>query len=162
MCDFFDEDGHLTPHALKATAAMHPLDELTRLEISEHLSFCDSCLADYTLLLTDSTLVSPPQPQVHEIMNRIRQKARTVFFNRYARAALAACLAITLWGCGVFSFDYINANNQFVSSVTSTSASVTVKVDQWKNHISNGFSSFFKNIGTSNNQTKGASSSEKK
>ncbi|SDM53884.1 hypothetical protein [Acetanaerobacterium elongatum] len=161
MCDFFNEDGHLTPQALKATAKLEPLDELTRLEISEHLSFCDKCLSDYTLLLTDSTLVSPPQSQVHQIMGRIKHKARTIFFNRYARVAVAACLAITLWGCGAFSFDYINANNQLVSSVASTSASVTVKMDEWKESISKGFSSFFKNIDTAKPQTKGASSSEK-
>ncbi len=161
MCDLFDEDGHLTPYALKAAAELQPLDELARLELSEHLSFCDKCLSDYALLLTENALVPPPQPQASEIMVRIKKRTHAIFINRYLRAAVAACLAIILWGCGVFSFDYIGANNRIISSVASTSASVTIKVDEWKNSISKGFLSFFKNIDLDNNQTKGASSSEK-
>ena len=39
----FYEDGHLTDEALQALIREEELDTLQRLEISEHLSFCDLC-----------------------------------------------------------------------------------------------------------------------
>ena len=40
MLDLFDQNGHLTDEALQALIREEDLDELQRLEISEHLSFC--------------------------------------------------------------------------------------------------------------------------
>ena len=42
--DIFRHDGHLTDGALAALAAGEPLDEAARLEIAEHLAYCDLCL----------------------------------------------------------------------------------------------------------------------
>ena len=39
MLDLFDQNGHLTDEALQALIREEDLDELQRLEISEHLSF---------------------------------------------------------------------------------------------------------------------------
>ena len=57
--EIFDKDGHLTVQALKALVRNDPLEELTRLEMAEHLSFCDRCLQRYTELLTDDVLLTP-------------------------------------------------------------------------------------------------------
>ena len=43
----FRDDGHLTDEALTALAG-ESLDDLSRLEIAEHLAFCDLCLQRYT------------------------------------------------------------------------------------------------------------------
>ena len=40
----FHTDGHLTDEALAALIRDGRPDELSRLEIAEHLSFCDVCL----------------------------------------------------------------------------------------------------------------------
>ena len=39
--ELFDKNGHLTNEALAALDS-NALDELTRLEVSEHLSFCEA------------------------------------------------------------------------------------------------------------------------
>ena len=60
--EIFDRHGHLTDQALEALTGGAPLDELHRLEIAEHLAFCDRCLQRYTERLTDETLLAPTRP----------------------------------------------------------------------------------------------------
>lgn len=55
----FRDDGHLTDEALSALIQQVPMGELERLEIAEHLAFCDICLQRYTTLLTDAPLLTP-------------------------------------------------------------------------------------------------------
>ena len=70
----FRSDGHLRQEALYALVQNQPLEELERLEIAEHLAFCDHCLQRYTQALAESTLLT----------------------SRYATAAAAVALALTL------------------------------------------------------------------
>ena len=53
--ELFNKEGHLTDEGLRAVVD-GTLDEMGRLEASEHLSFCDSCLVRYTELLADDPL----------------------------------------------------------------------------------------------------------
>ena len=54
----FREDGHLSDRALAALAQSEDrFDELERLEIAEHLAFCDECLQRYTLALEGGDLL---------------------------------------------------------------------------------------------------------
>ena len=55
----FRPDGHLTDEALAALARQDPLAELDRLELAEHLAYCDQCLQRYTELLSAGTLLAP-------------------------------------------------------------------------------------------------------
>ena len=99
----FTPDGHLTDEAfdlLRSDAA----DELSRLEISEHLAFCDDCLDRYAAFLTPGVLAEPSDLLRPGIFARIRQKSREIFVNRYLSAGVAACLALTLWTAGIFDF----------------------------------------------------------
>ena len=59
--ELFNKEGHLTDEGLRAVVD-GTLDEMGRLEASEHLSFCDSCLVRYTELLADDTLLVPEMP----------------------------------------------------------------------------------------------------
>ena len=72
------------------------LDEMGRLEASEHLSFCDSCLVRYTELLADDTLLVPEMPLTPTVLARVRRRAVRVFFNRYTRVAAVAAFAVVL------------------------------------------------------------------
>ena len=47
----FDKHGHLTEEALRVLTDGGPLTELERLELAEHLSYCDGCLERYAALL---------------------------------------------------------------------------------------------------------------
>ena len=97
--EIFDRHGHLTEQALAALSGHAPLDELARLEMAEHLAFCDRCLQQYTELLAGDALLSPSPSCRKELMGRIRRRAVRLFTSRYATAAAAVALALTLlWG----------------------------------------------------------------
>ena len=92
----FAPSGHLTGDALTALARQEPLSELERLELAEHLAYCDHCLHRYTLLLEEQALLSPAADLRAPLMGRIRARTLRLFANRYAAAVAAVVLALTL------------------------------------------------------------------
>lgn len=102
--ELFYEDGHLTDEALQALIREEELDTLQRLEISEHLSFCDICTLRYTDLLFEETLQAPAVSLYGEVMKKVRERARRAFLRRFATVSAAACLAMVFWWSGVFTF----------------------------------------------------------
>ena len=99
--ELFLENGHLTQEALRA-ALEGELDEMGRLEVAEHLSFCDACLVRYTALLDDGVLLEPSHPLTPGVLERVRRRVVRVFFSRYAAVAAAVVLAVTFWSTGLF------------------------------------------------------------
>lgn len=97
----FRDDGHLTGETLAALARGEELDELGRLEAAEHLAFCDLCLQRYTGALDGAALLTPEHSCRESIWGRIRARALRLVTSRYATAAAAVALALTmLWGSG--------------------------------------------------------------
>ncbi|WP_325199416.1 hypothetical protein [Oscillibacter sp.] len=96
----FREDGHLSGEALEALARNEDrFGELERLEIAEHLAFCDDCLERYTMALEDGALLVPERSCQKALWARIRGRALRLVTSRYATAAAAVTLALTvLWG----------------------------------------------------------------
>lgn len=96
----FREDGHLSGEALEALARNEDrFSELERLEIAEHLAFCDDCLQRYTQALEDGSLLVPERSCQKALWARIRVRALRLVTSRYATAAAAVALALTvLWG----------------------------------------------------------------
>ncbi len=142
MTEHFNQDGHILPDALRMLALGADSDELTRLELAEHLSFCDRCLDAYMACLDDSLLIDPPESQAQTIIARAKQKARILFFNRYTRVAVAACLAITLWATGVFSTEFAKKNQELIATVGTSAAALTQRVEQWKDDVSSEVKSY--------------------
>ena len=101
MIELFTPEGHLTDEALTALIEER-LDEMGRLEVGEHLSFCDACLDRYTALLTGDVLEQPQQDQVLPVMRGVREKSRRQIIRRYASAAAAVAIGSTLFYTGVF------------------------------------------------------------
>ena len=97
--EIFRHDGHLTDGALAALVAREPLDETARLEIAEHLAYCDLCLQRYTSALAGAPLLAPERSCRESLWRRIRARTIRIFTSRYATAAAAVALALTvLWG----------------------------------------------------------------
>lgn len=96
----FREDGHLCGEALTALAQNEDcFDELERLEIAEHLAFCDFCLQRYAAALEDGALLVPEHSCRRTLWARIRSRALRLTVSRYATAVAAVTLALTvLWG----------------------------------------------------------------
>ena len=99
---FDDETSCLTDGALEGLME-GSLDELQRLEVSEHLSYCDACVERYTALLADGVLLEAPELMKQSVLAALRRKAAKVFVNRYFHMAVAASLTLVLWGSGVFN-----------------------------------------------------------
>ena len=86
----FRADGHLTDEALLALIRQEDQSELERLEIAEHLAFCDACLQRYTDLLAEDALLIPSRSCQQTLWQRLRVRA--------VRLALTV-----LWGsAGIF------------------------------------------------------------
>ena len=102
--ELFRADGHLTDEALTALIREEPLGELERLEMAEHLAFCDWCLQRYTGALEGAALRTPQRSCRETLWGRVRARMAQLFVNRYATAAAAVVLALTLlWGGGGLS-----------------------------------------------------------
>ena len=93
--ELFNKEGHLTDEGLRAVVD-GTLDEMGRLEASEHLSFCDSCLVRYTELLADDTLLVPEMPLTPTVLARVRRRA--------VRQSGKPPLRHSRWCCGVLAY----------------------------------------------------------
>ena len=99
--ELFRHDGHLTDGALTALVAGESLDETARLEITEHLAYCDLCLQRYTDALALAPLLTPERSCQDTLWRRIRARTIQIFTSRYAAAVAGVVLALTLvWGSG--------------------------------------------------------------
>ena len=97
--ELFDPSGHLTDRALLALAHEEVPDELARLEMAEHLAYCDQCLHRYTALLAEAPLLTPAHSCRESLWRRVRARTLRLLTSRYATAAAAVALALTvLWG----------------------------------------------------------------
>lgn len=97
--ELFNPGGHLTDEALRASAEGQELPELSRLEIAEHLAYCDRCLQRYTELLDQAPLLCPARSCKESLWRQVRKRTIRLLTSRYATAAAAVALALTvLWG----------------------------------------------------------------
>ena len=103
--EVFDPAGHLSDSALLALVRNEDaLDALARLEMAEHLSYCDRCLQRYTQLLAQDALLTPGHSCRESLWRRIRARTMGILTSRYATAAAAVALALTvLWGSAAVS-----------------------------------------------------------
>lgn len=138
MNELFRNDGHLTDYAFKALINDQPLDELSRLEIAEHLSFCDECVSRYSALLTGEALIEPEETVVPTVMERIRTRARLIFFNKYVAVVMAASIAMVLWVTGVFDAFTSDEMNQTINYLSERSDGFGERATGFAQGISDG------------------------
>lgn len=124
--DLFDEEGHLTDNAL--LAFIHATDnvdadkavvfnELQRLEIAEHLSFCDKCVLRYVELLSDDSLLTPSDLVAPAVIRQLEKEERQRYFHKWVSMAMAASFAIFFWVAGVFSPNFANMDAGFLTDI---------------------------------------------
>ncbi len=100
MNNCFTKDGHITKQAY-ALFLSGDMCEKSRLEIAEHLSFCDECIEHFVLAIGQEALVSPPNSTRSSIIKTIYARVFNAVFNKYTAYIAAACIAFVLWGTGV-------------------------------------------------------------
>ncbi|MBQ2792024.1 MAG: hypothetical protein IJE98_02810 [Oscillospiraceae bacterium] len=104
MIELFYENGHLTEEALQRLVGFDDFDDLQRLEIAEHLSFCEECRLRYAQLLTEEVLIEPDEPIGRNAIKAVKRKDNLLYFKRVLTVSAAACLALLFWYGGVFSW----------------------------------------------------------
>ena len=158
MKELFREDGHLTDLALDLLAQDQPLEEMERLEISEHLSFCDACIERYTARLDESVLIMPPEPLSDPVMRRIKSKLRRVFTSRYATVVAAASFAIVFWNIGVFNINPSKGDGKVLQALTSSAFNFNQRASEFTGNISDSINKIINSF----NFERGSTSNEKK
>lgn len=98
----FDSGGHLTDNALQALLSDGPLTELDRLEIAEHLEFCDACLLRTVEHLPQDALLTPAHSCRNTLWPRIRRRNGRALAGRFATAAAAIAITAGLWSFNIF------------------------------------------------------------
>lgn len=111
----FNQSGHLTSTALQVLCSGDELDELSRLELAEHLSFCDQCLMAYTESLSDANLAPPAPNRAGRLWRSVRLHAFSTASSRLATAAAACSIVFALWGFGIFG-GLVSASDTFSSN----------------------------------------------
>ena len=136
----FEQNGHLTDEALSSLVS-GGLDELSRLEVSEHLSYCDRCLDRYLALLSKSALEAPAHSCREPLMLRIRRSALRVLESRLATAAAAVIIVVSLWSGGG-----IGALLELPAKITAIPTSFSESFAEYKQEKSTA-GSFFDHLG---------------
>lgn len=135
---FFDEAGHVTDPAIHALIADEEMDLLYRLELSEHFSFCDDCLARYTGLLEKQELAiintiseSPKTASAAPSARRPLKNHITSVVWRSAVSAAAAVLTLILWQAALPRIEAAQRNREriFEKELTSMSSFVRNGMD---------------------------------
>lgn len=114
----FDKHGHLTEEALRVLTDGGSLTELERLELAEHLSYCDGCLERYAALLAETPLMEPPPRCKENIRRRIRRRAAGLLLNRCTAAAAAVAVVVTaVWTAPAASVPHSGGERPVIGEV---------------------------------------------
>lgn len=139
MKELFDNDGHLTDIAFMLLDS-NKLDDLQRLEIAEHNSFCDECLDRYIGYVEKSELMIPSELMKKKINNKIFVNNKKICLNQYISVAIAACFTMIFWITGAFN---ISSGNHNLVTLTSSFTQKTIEITEG---ISDRFNQVFYNI----------------
>ena len=146
--ELFDPSGHLTDRALLALVRNEELDELARLELAEHLAYCDRCLQRYTALLADAPLLVPAHSCRESLWRRIRVRPLRLLTSRYATAAAAVALALTVvWGSGRLDFVRLPIPPEDRPSVSEGLQRWSARWSDSLDSAMSGFNDFFSGLG---------------
>ncbi len=136
MEELFNKDGHITEYGFKLLIEDNNLNELNRLEISEHISFCEECLSKYITLLDNSVLISPTKTTVPVIMKEIIKDTSKFYLKQYISMFVAACFALIFWVTGVFTVPVYAEYDVFQLSITEKTNSISNAINELFNNIS--------------------------
>ncbi len=99
----FNKNGHITQKGLFLLLT-EKADEMQRLELSEHLSFCDRCLEEYLKELEKITLLETENSISKNVIKRVKYKTAWLSQKNFGTVVAAACIAMVLWTSGAFSW----------------------------------------------------------
>ncbi len=102
----FHKNGHITAEGFFLLVT-EKADEMQRLELSEHLSFCDECLEQYLKEVEKITLLETEERLAKRVIKQVKHKTAFLLQKRFGTAVVAACISMLLWTSGAFSYEMI-------------------------------------------------------
>ncbi|MBQ4050069.1 MAG: hypothetical protein IJD13_00425 [Oscillospiraceae bacterium] len=132
----FDKNGHISKIGFQALTS-GKAGELTRLELAEHLDWCDLCVDRYSLLMTDDILMDAPEQLSESVMANIRRRAIAFFTGQAAKVCAAACLTIIIWCGGIFNGNIMAQGEAFSEKVAAGGISFSQSVFRFGDAIEN-------------------------
>lgn len=127
MNGIFNKDGHISSEGFAQLMSGEP-DELTRYEISEHLDYCDQCVDQYSLLLSDEVFLAPPAEFSGSVMAKLHRRTIMILTGQVAKVCAAACLAIIIWCGGLFDGNIVAEGENFSERVSKQGTSLSQMV----------------------------------
>lgn len=100
----FHQNGHITAEGFFILVT-EKADEMQRLELSEHLAFCDRCLEQYLNEMERITLLETEESIAKKVIKKVKHKTAFLAHKRFGTAVAAACIAMVLWTSGAFSWE---------------------------------------------------------
>lgn len=139
--ELFYDNGHISNEGFAALAA-GTLDDMQSLETAEHLSFCDSCLMEFSEFVEKGHMLRPEKPLKGKIMKRVKRQGLAVVFRKYATVAAAACMAIVMWNT-VNGAAFLKPARHDDASFFDSARQFFSSFDESGQKISNGINNFF-------------------
>ncbi len=99
----FEHNTHISNYGFNSLIS-GTASEMQRLEMAEHLSFCDECTDKYVEMLTNDKLMNTKVSVKKNVMQRIHGKIYKALINKYTIYASAACIAFMMWTSGILSY----------------------------------------------------------
>ena len=112
----FNQNGHITAEGFFLLVT-EKANEMQRLELSEHLSFCDGCLEQYLKEMEKITLLETEQSIAKRVVKSIKYKTAFLAQKRFGTAVVAACIAMVLWSTGAFSWTAMQRQSDTIESL---------------------------------------------
>jgi len=95
----FKEDGHISKEGFLKMQG-NQCTTLERLELTEHISFCNPCLEQYLALVEEGKILTPQRSMQQAILQKAQKNRFGDFRKRFGQATMAASVFLMCWSIG--------------------------------------------------------------
>lgn len=135
MKKLFNDDGHISENGFLALIEESELPMLPRLELSEHLDFCDICVDRYTGYLMPETLMDPLEETAPVVLKGLKKRFMNILLNRTCRVATAAGLTLVIWMGVIYGGDIGVTSRSFSENAWQSGESFQQMAGDWSKGI---------------------------
>ncbi len=131
--ELFYKNGHISEEGFQLLIEQKA-NEFQRLELSEHLSFCEACMARYLEYLDNMEELEVEIPSVHAMVYKAVQRKAGPKWKDCMTTVAAACIALFLWSSGVFHWETNLQYQHSAEAISNHMLLITQRADDfsWK------------------------------
>lgn len=141
----FNPNGHLSDEAFRMLFS-ESLDHMQSLEVSEHLSYCDECIAHYTDLICDDSLLEPLEPMAPIVLAQAKKSNRVLYLQKFFSVTVAASFALVFCIGNLFQPVGSLKTGRLAGAIQSSSQNVVEQSQKITSEIADSFNQFWNGI----------------